>query len=112
MRPSATPHRSPADVTPKLLWASCQPCEISGQYIARSTTISTSDVTVVDTAAFRSCGATVSTLIVDRLLPGMTTFCGMVVPSSSRYRSETLAGALFGLLINTKQSKNDPVAPS
>ena len=44
-RPPPMAQRSPGSITPKLSWASCQPSEISGQYIARSTTIPRSAVT-------------------------------------------------------------------
>ena len=85
MRPSAMPQRRAGCVTPKLLCASRQPMLRSGQYIARSTTMPTSDVTDVDTsAAARRVSTSGSTLMVRRLFAGTTRSAG----SSSHPRAD------------------------
>ena len=65
-RPSASPQRRPVAVTPKALCASCHRLGSNGQYIARSTTMPTSEVIRVATLVARSDGSSSATLIVSR----------------------------------------------
>ena len=74
----------PGSVTPKLSCASCQPSEMSGQYIARSTTIPRSAVTVVETGVLASSGSTVSTFTVSRALAGTVAVRVIVAPDGRR----------------------------
>ena len=82
-RPSASPHRSAVSVTPNALLASFHDAGVIGQYIARSTTIGTSDVTRVATLVAASDGSSVAMLTVRRVPAGMV-FRLVTVPPPSR----------------------------
>ncbi len=80
---------------PALLWPSPKGDASPGQYIERSETIGTSDVTTVDIEPFSRRGSpSPAGLIVIRSFPG--TVFGRVItsPLSSRNRSCTVAGVL------------------
>ena len=91
----------PAAVTPTVLWASVQGPGSPTQYIDRSATIGTSDVTSVENAALASVGSACSTSTVSRAFGATVRSCVMVAPLSSRYRSRTVAGVVPGLASRT-----------
>src|SRR5262249_21772170 len=96
-----------------LLWPSVQGTTSPIQYIERSATSGTSEVTTVDTAAFfRRTSGSAPMLIVSRWFAGIVFDSVTVSPVSSRNCTVTWARTLCGLLSSTNGVKNPRVAPS